>query len=398
MVVPRKRKHSHNDLHAPLSSNDTGSKGENQSQDEERRCSMRLRGRGTTIGPTDDTRNKLLEGAAPDSDCNGGKEPQSKKHGCSMPTPETDSIPGTSDNTPRKCLKFVEPNFDHEGEEGPQSKKHSHSMPARRRGTITGKANNTWSQQLKCVVPPSSKVNKAKTAERDSPACSDLIQEFFKLTLHRRADDKDSNERASTRGPAPYDMHLKDDLRLKKVFYCSNLVSQLGDIVEHSIRKYQASPRATPVESMFDLEHIRAKLKLRLLHHDMTEHQVIEAYGSTIAKNIMPIVSAITMLQQLSGVVSWTSHIKHGCAIADAALVHSIMARWCFCQNSEDSKQQPISQSPSECFPHPLLFEFKNPRAGSHRHMVSMLEAMLHDVFPWQGCNEERCSLDCGKK
>ncbi|KAK2461325.1 hypothetical protein APHAL10511_006852 [Amanita phalloides] len=406
MVVPRKRKHSHNDLHAPLSSTDTGCKGEKQPQVEERRRSVRLRGRGTTIGPTDDTRNELLEGVAPGSDCSGGKVPQSKKRGRSLHARKTGTIAGTTNNTPSECLNTVAPNFDNEGEEEPQSQKRGCSTPARRRGTITGTANNTRSQRPKCVVPTSSKENKAKTAEGGTSACSEFIQQLFKLKPNRYPEGKGQG---STRPPAFYDMHMKDDLLLKKVVFCPDLVSRLGNIAERAVGNYEATPGTTPFESVFDVGNIRRKLECQLLN-GMTEGDVVKAYA-TIAGYIMPIVSAVTFQDAVkweAEMISWADCIKQDRAIADAAVIvkNSIRTHECPCQNSKDPQKQPapicaavaMCQSLFEYFPRTLLFEFKSPRAGSHRHMVSMLRTSSYDIFPWTGCDDERCSSDCGEK
>lgn len=233
------------------------------------------------------------------------------------------------------------------------------------------------------------------TSEVSNSASSvyDRVQDFFRykppvLTAAVVGGHTDS---VGTRVPGPFDKHIPDVLRLKRVVKLPSIVSDLTHIAQSSLDSYQGD--LPPTAGDFPTAKIRSRrVQYSSKNEIYCESGVGGFYNSTTAKfcEVVAGTLAFNSGKWARGNLLWAlseiskekkDGLKRNQAVADGFL--NVIA--------VDGEQNPLQD-----FPVLIPYEFKNLNFSRRDAVLStVVDGFLNDWFPWEGCEYgEECSIN----
>lgn len=192
----------------------------------------------------------------------------------------------------------------------------------------------------------------------------------------------------STRQPAPYDRHMDEKLRLRRVVYAESIIPDITKVVDKYLRNFELPTTGLTSAhkmTMNDMAHNQEPTKL--------ESAVVGRYTEIIAKPLIRVAStlALRLPRWEKAFFLWSPYSStHDFAIGDG-----------FFRVSPQSAQYHLPEHTTrvltameEWFPNVGVWEFKSVFAGSEDRMADIVALAKEDIdFPWVTCSET--SQDC---
>lgn len=192
----------------------------------------------------------------------------------------------------------------------------------------------------------------------------------------------------STRIPAPYDRHMDEKLRLRRVVYAKSIIPDITKVVDECLQNSKV-PTTTSSDFVLASEMTVADAG-KNEEATRTEAAVVSRYSLTIAEPLIQVASTIAL--QLPGwkkdFFSWSSEPKtQDFATGDG---------W-FRVSPQSKKGQHLPRDTTRVltamekwFPNVGIWEFKSVFAGSEKRMNDILALAKDDIdFPWVACSEQ---------
>ena len=235
---------------------------------------------------------------------------------------------------------------------------------------------------------------------------------------------KDHTKSDSTRKPGYYDKHLDKCLRPKKMVYCPDLTSKLGDIADNCYKKYKNRFGTPPACDEADFNLIQDALWNVAPRIVRGEEGILKDYAKKVPEHTLPIVSALAFEAPSwkRRYLEWTNELTKDKAIVDAALQInlSVPPHDCPCApRPKEKKRRKYSRVPpairnirrtlncqicddpfakelqdvARYFPCVTLYEFKSVKSGTIERMIALLEMTCNDGVDWEEC-DDHCNHD----
>ncbi|KAG6835534.1 hypothetical protein H0H93_000422, partial [Arthromyces matolae] len=228
------------------------------------------------------------------------------------------------------------------------------------------------------------------------------LKEFLESSWPTLVPDPDHTKSTGTRGPAPYDLHLDERFKLKKMFYQPSMVEELEDIVEDAIECYLETHKYLPPVplkvhkteiSAFPTPAWRSACLERSDYKQIVNEQGIQrTYGSTTGKHCALVAATLEFQdrQWNQRHLQWEIDPVKGLTVgvADGFLKLKEVAR---------KSTPPVSLSNSYIrtkghFVRGLgVWEFKSLVAGGIDVFRAILEHTTHSEFAWKSCPYKMC-------
>lgn len=240
------------------------------------------------------------------------------------------------------------------------------------------------------------KTSRGTKRSGNTPKVSSIQAEVEKiLDWHPLPVNAPKKTTPTTRVPAPYDRHLDENLRLKRVVFADSIIQDIMAVADDHIR-HRKLPSVGDVESQFrDVEDIRSADDERRRDESLGETGIVDRYALTIVDPLIRIAStvALNLPHWKKDFFSWSSKAQtQDFAIGDGFFRVSP-------QSTKGSSPLPnkttrVLTAMQEWFPNIGVWEFKSVFAGSEKRMNDIIAFAKEGIdFPWVTCSE--AAKDC---
>jgi hypothetical protein len=219
------------------------------------------------------------------------------------------------------------------------------------------------------------------------------VEEFFRYRPPTLVPAVNHTKSTGTRPPQPFDKHLDESLRLRRIAYLPSIKDDLERVADSALQS--ASSTLPPIRDPFPGPRRRnANFVLAPVFKIRNERSLESIYGLTTA--IFCMVVAVTLEFRYSswtaGYLEWTKDTRSSSGVGDAFL--NLNDTY---QNTNLAPLPDPYRKVAEDFENLVVYEFKSLIAGCLKNLQAIVQqSAIPEVFPWEGCDHGKlCAATC---